>query len=403
MSFKNKYIDLDIVYMLGGIIIGDWSDIIITNVQYNHQFISTNSLFIGLIGSKMDGSDFALLAEEKGAVAVIISKPIQNLKIPSIIVDNVFHFLSNYAAKIRKKITKPIIAILGSFGKTTIKHYLKHILPGKVFATRRSFNIKWSIGIEFLLLNNNYDYIIVEVGTNCPGEIDLTGRFLTPDYVIYTGTCLEHTEFLNDLNGIIEEEKSILQYTRKAAILDDTIPEHDGLKCYTPKDYENLPGSDHEKKILLLCGILEINIKDIKQRFLDVSPPCFRGNKIVTSKHIIYDHSFNANPGSVEYVINNLNEKCDFIFAEMEELGIFSIIEHERIAKIMNKNTFIKRVFYKSNINLSIYGEKFIEWNDQLLDQVSQVVCIQGSKCHNLVRLVCSLIDNKIIHNLKHQ
>ena len=69
-----------------------------------------------------------------------------------------------------------VIAITGSYGKTTTKEYLAHLLGARfrVLKTPKSYNTLMGVSKvinEILPTDHSYDYFIVEMGAYIPGEI----------------------------------------------------------------------------------------------------------------------------------------------------------------------------------------------------------------------------------------
>lgn len=99
------------------------------NVVFDSRQVKEGSLFFCLMGSSTDGHDFAVEVEKKGAVALVVEKKQKGIKIPQIVVDDTRAALSvvcsNFFGNPEKALK--LVAIVGTNGKTSTTHILKHI------------------------------------------------------------------------------------------------------------------------------------------------------------------------------------------------------------------------------------------------------------------------------------
>lgn len=96
--------------------------------------------------------------------------------------------------KIISKYQPNVIGITGSYGKTTTKQLLSHVLSsaGRVFTTPGSVNTPYAIARHFI---NNYrgeEIVILEYAAYCEGEIARLAQVIKPDSVILTGLTEQH-------------------------------------------------------------------------------------------------------------------------------------------------------------------------------------------------------------------
>ncbi len=103
----------------------------------------------------------------------------------------------NEAKDILKKYEPDIIGITGSYGKTSIKHILSHILSchAQTLATPGSVNTQ--MGITRVIrerLRSDHRFFIVEMGAYRPGSIQKLCELTSPKSAIVTGVGLAHLE-----------------------------------------------------------------------------------------------------------------------------------------------------------------------------------------------------------------
>ena len=100
-----------------------------------------------------------------------------------------------------------IIAITGSYGKSSTKEILYQLLKDKhaVLRTPDSFNTVLGISrVVKLELNNNYDYFICEMAAYKKGEISELCTMIPPHYGIITGISKQHLIRFGGINNIVK-------------------------------------------------------------------------------------------------------------------------------------------------------------------------------------------------------
>ena len=95
-----------------------------------------------------------------------------------------------------------IVAITGSYGKTSAKHILAHILSGAAPTLATPGSINTLLGIARIIrekLQPQHRFFIVEMGAYRPGSIEKLCRFTPPDAGILTAVGAAHYERFKDL------------------------------------------------------------------------------------------------------------------------------------------------------------------------------------------------------------
>lgn len=100
-----------------------------------------------------------------------------------------------------------VIGITGSYGKTTTKEYLAHILAahGRVAKTPAHINV--DTGVAQTLLDEvdaSHRYFIVEMGAYRRGEIADICRVVKPDYGVITAISNQHLELFGSQEKLID-------------------------------------------------------------------------------------------------------------------------------------------------------------------------------------------------------
>ncbi|MBX3042786.1 MAG: UDP-N-acetylmuramoyl-tripeptide--D-alanyl-D-alanine ligase [Candidatus Kapabacteria bacterium] len=186
------------------------------------RIIEKGNIFIALIGEKFNGHDLVSQAFEKGASACVIEikyseNILQNFPEKSfIITDNNLDALGKIANYHRRRFNFPVLGIAGSNGKTTTKEMAAAVLAKKykVLKTFGNFNNKIGLPLMLLQFSEDYNFAVLEVGTNTPGEIYDLSKVSEPTDALITNIGKEHLEFLIDLDGVELEETYIFSAVR---------------------------------------------------------------------------------------------------------------------------------------------------------------------------------------------
>ena len=106
-----------------------------------------------------------------------------------------------------------MVAVAGSNGKTSTKHLIDSALCGKLRGSTspKSFNNDIGVPLSIFPADPAQDYLVLELGTNNPGEIAALTEIAQPDIAVITNVGAEHLEGLGDLMGVRQEEASVIK------------------------------------------------------------------------------------------------------------------------------------------------------------------------------------------------
>lgn len=168
----------------------------------------------------------------------------------------VITILARQIRLLRKKHPIKIIGVVGGVGKTSTKLAIGQVLgkslrvryeelrPGfqesnyneivsvpMVFFGRRVPSLMNPIAWFKLFMDNAqqiageypYDIVVVELGTNRPGQIAAFQKYLQLDYAIVTAIVPEHMEYFSDMSAVANEELSVVKYSEKLIYNADLI------------------------------------------------------------------------------------------------------------------------------------------------------------------------------------
>lgn len=223
-------------------------------VSIDSRTLGPGAIFFAIQGENFDGHDFVSQAFDAGASLAIVSKPVKPAaEHPVLIVEDTIAALQRLAALHRRNL-RNVIAVAGSNGKTTTRHVLHHVLTATLTGTQspKSFNNHLGVPLTLLNASPDHDFVVVEVGTNHPGEIASLAAIAQPDIGIVTSIGEEHLAFFHDLDGVAREEFSLLPAIH-----------HDGLAVIPTLDY---PLPDHA------CRLQRISLDDPDNPAIRLAP-----------------------------------------------------------------------------------------------------------------------------------
>lgn len=167
---------------------------------FDSRLVKPGMLYIALKGERVDGNDFISQALEKGA-AKVVGGPDALAEVQAL--------AREYRRALRPRTT--VVALTGSAGKTTTKELLKAFLScaGKTFATAGNYNNHLGLPITILNCPEDADFLVVEMGSNHPGEIAALCDIAEPDCALVTNVGTAHLEFFGTQDGIADEKGQI--------------------------------------------------------------------------------------------------------------------------------------------------------------------------------------------------
>ena len=198
----------------------------ISGITTDSRAVAPGQLFVALEGEKFDGHDYVHSAAEKGAAAVVISRAMDDVAVPSFVVPDTLVALGLLANHYRRAWGGPVVMVAGSNGKTTTKDLIRAALSRamKVHATTGNLNNRIGVPLTLLAIPPGSEIAVVEAGTNLPGEVAILRDIMDPDIAVVTSIGEEHLEGLGDIEGVLREEAAAFEGVR-IAITPSSQPE----------------------------------------------------------------------------------------------------------------------------------------------------------------------------------
>jgi len=189
--------------------------ILLHGVSTDTRSLARGQLFVAIRGDRFDGHDFVVQAEASGAAACLIEDRPAESRGPVILVPDTVLALGALASACRARFPGPVVAITGSNGKTTTKEMCARILDAAAIAVRRTpGNLNNHIGLplSILGLEPRDRALVVEMGMNHPGEIDILARIAQPGIGAITQVAAAHLGPMGSLEAIALAKGELLEH-----------------------------------------------------------------------------------------------------------------------------------------------------------------------------------------------
>lgn len=336
--------------------------------------LESGQIFFALKGERFDGHSFAVQALAEGASAVVVEDLPSGLDAsdPRVFhVPSVLQALQDLARYHRRQWGKPIVAMTGSNGKTTVKELFAAVLSQKfnLHATKGNFNNHLGVPFTLLQLRSAHELAVVEMGANHQGEIDLLSRIAEPSLGYITNFGRAHLEGFGGVEGVIKGKTELYRYLQASQGEILCNPEDSlqvahagpGALVFEPKlstwmeddGFVHISDGTHSVKSHLSGSFQGNNLKAawtlglhyglnpeaICAGISSYIPSNNRGELRKTAKNTLFLDAYNANPSSMElsflYAKGSHPELPHvYIAGDLFELGSYSALEHQRMVDL---------------------------------------------------------------------
>ena len=198
-----------------------------TSVCTDSRTVTEGALYVALVGDNFDGHDFVAAALSEGALGAVVSRPVSGAGVAPIYpVDDTLVALADLARYRRETLRVPVVGITGSSGKTSTKNLVNAALSRtlRVHATKGNLNNRIGMPMTLLSTPDDAEVVVLEMGTNEPGEIGALAAAARPDIAVLTTVGESHLEKLGSVEGVLEEKLDIIRGLAEGgrAIVGDT-------------------------------------------------------------------------------------------------------------------------------------------------------------------------------------
>ncbi len=310
-----------------------------SGATFDSRQVKPGMLFVAVKGEKSDGHAYIAQARANGAVGIVDG----------------YEELNRLARSYRRSLRATVVGVTGSAGKTTTKELVKAFLSrhGKVHATEGNFNNHLGLPITILNCPPDADFLVLEMGTNHPGEIAHLCEIAEPDCGILTGVGTAHMEFFGDRVGIAREKGVLLSRVKSFGVVSSDCAHLETLRaCGCPQLIEISPRSDWLADALAAVLPGAHNVSNaalafaLAERFgatreqavaalADFALPGARWRRTKKNGILFIDDTYNANPDAMIAALDTLaalpGGRKVAVLGDMFELGPRSAELHRHV------------------------------------------------------------------------
>ena len=198
----------------GALVTGDLG-VPVTGVSIDSRTLGVGDAFFAIRGHRLDGHAFLADAAGRGASCVVVHALPDEApaNVPLVLVEDTTRALGRLGAWHRSRFQVPVVGVTGSNGKTTTKELVAGVLATRwnVLKPTSSFNNQWGLPLTLLALSPEHQAVVLELGSQAPGEIAYLTGLAQPTVGVVTTVAHSHTELLGSLDGVREEKAALVR------------------------------------------------------------------------------------------------------------------------------------------------------------------------------------------------
>lgn len=328
-------------------------------VSTNSKEVEEGTLFVPIVGERVDAHTFIPSVIEASAAAIIISKQIDLSGVKEnqaiIQVADTKEALQDLAAYYRDKFDIPVIGITGSVGKTTTKEMISAALETKYHVLKTAGNMNSQVGLPLTIfrIDHSHEVAVIEMGISEAGEMQRLARVAKPTHAVITNIGVSHIGQLGSRENIRKEKMNIVNEFGEGSCL--YVNGTDDMLMQILPFSENLKLSDKEKT-------QKYDIIDIS----DTTAKSLCRADVVTfgcNKDCMYNATdIRVSNGHTKFYLQNTVEevKCDDNQIELQVLGehnIYNALVAIAIANKLGIETLVAKQGLKEYLPLAMRGE----------------------------------------------
>ncbi|WP_163574952.1 UDP-N-acetylmuramoyl-tripeptide--D-alanyl-D-alanine ligase [Halomonas faecis] len=186
-------------------------DMPLAGIVTDSRQLVAGALFVALRGERFDAHDFIAQARKAGAAAALVERPLDD-PLPQLRVPDTRLALGLLGRARRRAWGRPLLAVTGNSGKTSVKELLKGVLSaeGMTLATHANLNNDIGVPLTLLGLTPHHRHAVLELGANHLGEIAWTAALAEPQVAVITNVTGAHVGEFGGMGRIAQAKAEIL-------------------------------------------------------------------------------------------------------------------------------------------------------------------------------------------------
>jgi UDP-N-acetylmuramoyl-tripeptide--D-alanyl-D-alanine ligase len=332
----------------------------------------------GLLFSGVAAVGFGLGSLSVGAIVAALAVPQvvdSALGVMGIVERRLTQGFVDRAARRLRSVAPKVVAVTGSFGKTSTKEYARHLLSAAFHAVASPASFNNRLGLARAIndgLDPGVEVLIAEMGTYGAGEIADLCSWIPPDVAVWTMVGPAHLERFGSLEAIAAAKAEILEDAAIAVVnWDDPLVRGAVearrhlrvVRCSATSTDAEVSVLDEEGCLVvrlageevgrlaagsvfpinLACAVgvaqvLGVPAAGIAGRLSDLPHPAHRGSSGMTGDGLlVIDDTYNANPlgsqAAVERLSGAVVGRAVLVTPGMVELGRCQFAENRKLGE----------------------------------------------------------------------
>ncbi|SDU94987.1 UDP-N-acetylmuramoyl-tripeptide--D-alanyl-D-alanine ligase [Microlunatus sagamiharensis] len=161
----------------------------VTHVTADSRDVEVGSLFVALVGERVDGHAYVAGALAQGAAAVLVAHVVPDAPGPQLVVDDPLVALGQVARRVvdrRRPHGLRVVGLTGSQGKTSTKDLLGAVLAtaGPTVAPAGNLNNELGVPLTVGRVGSETSFLVAEMGARGIGHIAYLCRIAPPDVAV---------------------------------------------------------------------------------------------------------------------------------------------------------------------------------------------------------------------------